>query len=281
MRLPYDKSFYNLRIVGLVPELCHVATGELVRIYFQLSEPPPLGWAYIFTTLWRSIPCQTRRQIGVERDTIWIDCIPDEVVKSQLSQLEYAVEQASAIYREAAKEQAHKEKLQTQTNSELYSKLETLSRALYPKPPLQENPRFTKWFRFFRRDRKQQPPATERRGFVLEPQDDVRDYRHSHFDGVSLAPDGGSLWLDYFDRDPGGTRFCFRYVLSADAPPRLISGYTHEDSRLNYEIPLERVPRHVFRQAQTWLTSQLEVYHDQPNHNSLSKLLEYVKKYAA
>jgi hypothetical protein len=85
------------------------------------------------------------------------------------------------------------------------------------------------------------------------------DYQHSHFEGVSLAPNGCELLLDYFDHDQGGTRLCFRYVLPLGASPKRITGYAHESSRSEREIRFGEIPRHVFREAADWLIANAEI----------------------
>ena len=284
MRLPYNKAFQSLKIIRLATECCHTTKGDLFRIYFQLSESPPLGWAYIFTTVWRSVTYPMKRQTGVERDTIWIDCIPNEVATCHLRHLEYAIAQTSAIYIQEAQEQGRNAARQAELHAQFRSKLEELSQTLYPEvvPQFQFGSMIAKWLRSIFRRGKQRSESPARHGAVLAPSNDIDDYHHGHFDGAAIAPDGHALWLDYYDHDQGGIRYCFRYVISAYAPPRLVSGYTHENSRLDYEIPFERIPRHVFSEARHWLASHIEAQRDKPiikSINSLSELLEYLKEH--
>jgi hypothetical protein len=282
MRLPYNKSFQGLKITKLATECCHATKGDLVRIYFQLSEPPPLGWAYVFTTVWRSLANPMKRQVGVERDAIWIDCAPDEVATCHLKELEYAVAQTSTIYCQEARKQASDQAHQAESHAQLRSKLEALNAALYPATvphPPNNISIIAKWFRYILGNRpKPAPPAQS--NICREPLDDVRDYHHGCFESATIAPDGQSLSLDYFDHEPGGTRYCFRYVVSTQSPPRLVSGYTHEDSRLDYEIPLERIPRQVFCQARHWLTCHIDSQRDRTSQKSLAELLGYLNKHS-
>ncbi len=280
MRLPYNKTFRELQIIGLDVNGSHATRDDLVRVYFRLSEPPPLGWAYIFTTVWRSLEYPSKRQIGVDRDTIWIDCRLNEMAACHMRQLEYAVSQTSAIYRHKAQEQAQEAVRQAQLQAQLHSKLVDLSQLLYPEPETQTDDRslVIKCLRFFYRSRRTKHPLPSRREVSPEPLNHLNDYHHSRFQGAAMAPDGRSLWLDYYDHDQGGTRFCYRYVLSSGAPPRLISGYTHETSRLEYEIPIERIPRHVFSEARDWLVAHIEANTDQPHPKNLPVLLEYLRE---
>ncbi len=279
MRVPYKKSFQGLKIIGLATERCHEVKKPLVRMYFQLSEPPPLGWSYIFTTVWRPLAYPAKCQAGVEMDAIWIDCIPEEVKTNHIRHLEDALAQTNDIYKREAIKQANNKAYQVQLDSHLKLKLEELSQTLYPTaPPLTENRSLIKRLRsFFFQSGKEKKPLPVQRTPVLEELNDMRDYHHSRFEGAALAPDGRSLLMDYYDHDQGGTRFCFRYVISAHASPRLVSGYTHEDSRLDYEIPLERIPRHVFKEAQGWLASRIETDFEKSKAQGLVELLAYLK----
>lgn len=211
-------------------------------------------------------------------DAIWIDCIPEEVVANHIGQLENALTQTNDIYKREAIKQANNQAYQAQLDSHLKLKLEELSQALYPtsSQPPKKRSLVTRLRDLIFQDRSEKKPLL-RRTPVLEQLNDMRDYHHSRFEGAAIAPDGRSLLLDYYDHDQGGTRFCFRYVISPHASPRLVSGYTHEDSHLDYEIPLERIPRHVFKEAQGWLTSRLTVDCDKPLARTLAELLEYLK----
>lgn len=92
------KSFQDLRITGLDSERSHAIAGALVRIYFQLSEPPPLGWSYIFTTTWQAARNPLKRQAGMEGDAIWIECIPEEVGASHIEALASTVTGTNVKY---------------------------------------------------------------------------------------------------------------------------------------------------------------------------------------
>lgn len=75
------------------------------------------------------------------------------------------------------------------------------------------------------------------------------------FERIALAPDGRELTVDYADPDQGGTKLCFRYVISLQSPPRLITGYAHESGRSESEIGYDQIPQDVFRDALDWLRS--------------------------
>lgn len=223
-----------------------------------------------------------KRQTGVEQDAIWIDCVPEEIAKVHQKQLEYAVEQASAIYRQEAKQQAEDQVRQAESHHQFRSKVEKLGQALYP-----ESVHFskgysiiTKWFwAIIGACKRKDLTSTQGKPAITEPAGNPRDYHHSRFEGAALSPDGRALMLDYFDHDQGGTRYCFRYVLSAHKPPRLVSGYTHEHSNLDYEIPFERIPHHVLSEAKDWLDSYLKSPQDKPVDTTLTDLSSFLKKH--
>jgi hypothetical protein len=279
MSLPFRKSFQGLQIVALPAERCFVTKEDLVRVYFQLSEPTPLGWAYIFTSVWRSLAYPMKRQTGVDGDALWIDCVPEEIEPCHWLQLEYAVAQTNAIYQQKAQEQARDQERQKHSQMQLRSKLEELSQSLYPRPtpPVPDGSLIARCYRFLCGERNE-PPLLPVGRAVEARTESVRDYHHGRFDGAAVTPDGHTLKLDYIDHDQGGARFCFRYVLSADAAPRLASGFIHEDSRLEYEIPFERIPRHVVHEAQDWLTAQIEAQRGQPSTRRLTELLEHLSE---
>ena len=126
------KAFQGLTIKRLDAGRSHAIAGAMARIYFQLSEPPPLGWSYTFTTIWQSLTYPSKCQAGVESDTIWIECVPEEVATYHFGQLEDAVAQTNAMFRQRAQEQAFLAGRNAQSDAELQARLEDLSRTLYP-----------------------------------------------------------------------------------------------------------------------------------------------------
>jgi hypothetical protein len=132
MRISNMKSFRDLKLIGLDTERSHAIAGGMVRIFFRLSEPPPLGWSYIFTTTWQSVVYPLKRPTGVDGDTIWIDCIPEEVGTYHLERLESAIEQSNKKHREAALLQAIHTSHQLEAEAQLRAKLQDMSQTLYP-----------------------------------------------------------------------------------------------------------------------------------------------------
>jgi hypothetical protein len=95
--------------------------------------------------------------------------------------------------------------------------------------------------------------------------------------GISLAPDGRELTLDYSDPDQGGTRLCFRYVITPQSSPRLITGYAHESHRSPREISYDQIPQDVFSDAQHWLKSNLDLARASGKEMLSRILMEYLE----
>src|SRR5262245_41250155 len=145
MRVAHMKSSQDLELVRLDTECSHPIAGAMVRIYFRLSGPPPLGWPYTFTSVWNEVVYPSKRPAGVEGDRIWIDCVPEEVGTHHLQQLKSAVAQTNARHREGARQQAINASQQAELEAQPRAKLQDLNRTLYPESvPLDGNtsPRF-------------------------------------------------------------------------------------------------------------------------------------------
>ena len=132
MHVSSTSSLQDLKLIGLDAERSHAISGGLVRIVFRLSGPPPLGWSYVFTTTWQTVVYPMKRATGVDGDTIWIDCLAEEVEAYHLEQIKSAVEQTNKQYREGALLQAIHASHQREADAQLRSKLHDMSRTLYP-----------------------------------------------------------------------------------------------------------------------------------------------------
>jgi hypothetical protein len=132
IHLSTETSFEGLRLVGLAADRCHIIEGSMVRVHFRLSSPPPLGWSYIFTTVWQSVQYPQKRPAGVEGDFIWIDCVPAEVRPNHIQKLEQAVARANLEYQSSVQTQVIDAERRTQLDAQLRSQLADLNRALYP-----------------------------------------------------------------------------------------------------------------------------------------------------
>ncbi len=133
-RFSARRAFEGLRVVGLAVEHSHVVEGPLVRIHFRLSAQPPLGWSYIFTTVWKAAQYPEKRRAAVQGDLVWLECIPQELTESHIAQLENAVAQTNTEYQASTQQQTLKAGHHAQLNAQLQSELEALSRTHFPSP---------------------------------------------------------------------------------------------------------------------------------------------------
>jgi hypothetical protein len=83
---------------------------------------------------------------------------------------------------------------------------------------------------------------------------------HAHFDGITLAPDGKQLGLDYHD-DPDdlpspGEPF-FRYVISLHSSPKLITGRSPSGAGAERELAYSDIPQDVIDDACRWIESNV------------------------
>jgi hypothetical protein len=80
---------------------------------------------------------------------------------------------------------------------------------------------------------------------------------HEHFVGITLAPDGNQLSLDYYDYpEPGAQRF-FHYVISLQSSPKLLSGHTPISVDAEQELSFEDIPPDIIHDACSWLESNV------------------------
>jgi hypothetical protein len=124
--------FQDLRISGLHLERCHVANHPIIRIYLKLSDRPPLGWAYIFTTVWNSAEYDLKPPAGVEDGALWIECALEELRQFHLPQLEEAIAQANATYRVTQRQKAVDLRSQKQLDDQTHALLKELETSLNP-----------------------------------------------------------------------------------------------------------------------------------------------------
>ncbi len=125
-------------MIRLDTKLSHAITETMARIYFKLSEPPPVGWSYIFTTVWQALnyPLKCHAEVEVDKGALWIECVPEDVVTHHIRQLEEAVAQTNATYCEQARRQAFMARRQAESDADFRAKLEDVGRTLYPEPVL-------------------------------------------------------------------------------------------------------------------------------------------------
>ncbi len=126
------KPFRALRITGLVADRCRVVEGSLVRIYFRLSSPPPVGWSYIFSTIWQDTDYPMKRAAAVDGDSVWVECLAEEIEPYHRHSLEDALVRTNAIYWERLCERRRHEWTRSAVEARFRSQIEELSLTLYP-----------------------------------------------------------------------------------------------------------------------------------------------------
>ena len=147
-----SRPFKELRITcSILEDRCYTIHGDVVRIYLQLSHTPPLGWSFMFTSLWQmEEPNGARPRAGVEGDAIWIECSPAEMRASYLPELECVVGQANACFRPSLQQKAAALATQQRLDDKARSQLHDLRCSLDPAPPLaRKGTRFGTAGRFF------------------------------------------------------------------------------------------------------------------------------------
>ena len=111
----------------------------MVRVHLLLSVPPPFGWSYIFSTIWQAVQDPLKPVARVQEDAIWIECNLEEIGTRLFEELEQAVTQTNAQYRQWAREQAVTRGHRVQLESQLRSQLDDLTRTFSPADGLPEN----------------------------------------------------------------------------------------------------------------------------------------------
>jgi hypothetical protein len=122
--------FENLFITSLLRDRCFPVQGPIVRVYLQLSRPPPLGWPSMFTVAWQNISYPEKRPAGVEGDSLWIECIPGEVMTLHIEHLAQGVAEANASHRLTLRDQAMEQIKQMELNTMIAAQLDDLGAVL-------------------------------------------------------------------------------------------------------------------------------------------------------
>ncbi|MGB7768969.1 MAG: hypothetical protein WBN22_08985 [Verrucomicrobiia bacterium] len=115
-----------MRITNLSKERWHVIEEPIVRIYLQLSAPPPLGWSYLFSCVWRAVAYPLKRRVGLEGDMIWMEGALEEMGQHHLEELEKAVSLTNANYRFFVQQRAAAEQRRRELNGRTQAQLNEL-----------------------------------------------------------------------------------------------------------------------------------------------------------
>lgn len=98
----YLEDFEDIRIVGIAKDKAYRPDPDklLFHIYLEISSAPPEKWIQIFEAE-RRFPRHSRwRRAWIEGNYIVIHCVPDEVLKYHLNDLNEDVRKSNAKYRE-------------------------------------------------------------------------------------------------------------------------------------------------------------------------------------
>ena len=77
-----------------------------------------------------------KRRVGIESDTLWIECAPEEVRDQHLPHLEWALEQANARYGDQRQQKELALERQRELSRQTQMKLDDLARSFAPARPV-------------------------------------------------------------------------------------------------------------------------------------------------
>jgi hypothetical protein len=129
-----DPGFEDLRVCGLIKERCYVTQRPLARIYLELSDSPPLGWSYILMSRWQTAACTEKARIGIDADTLWIECEPVSLKSHHLPELQKAISETNYRYRTALQDQTFAGQRREGLDREIMEQLDKLDLGLEPRP---------------------------------------------------------------------------------------------------------------------------------------------------
>jgi hypothetical protein len=144
--LPSDSAFKDLRISALFKDRCYVTEKGLVRIQLEFSEHPPLGWSYIFLTVWQAAEDPKKARVGIEEDTLWVECDAEEFKERDFPAVEKAIEETNARFRGVLQEQIAAEARREQLDRETLETILGLDLDLIPRPQVK---RRNRWLRAY------------------------------------------------------------------------------------------------------------------------------------
>jgi hypothetical protein len=130
-----NKPFRDLKIAGVRTKESFVVKGNVVRIYLRLDGNPPLGWSYTFSQVWQVASYPQKAPAGADGDSIWVDCVPNELKALHLTELERAVATTNARFRDWQQEkEAARSKLEG-LDSATKTQLDDLGKTFDKEPP--------------------------------------------------------------------------------------------------------------------------------------------------
>jgi hypothetical protein len=130
---PADARFKELRICDLLKERCYIVQSPIVRIVLELSETPPLGWSYIFMSVWDSATYDQKPRVGIDSDTLWIECEPSTLKSVHLPELQQAISETNLRYGSVLREQLQAKHTRQQLDLHTLEELGNLDLGLKPR----------------------------------------------------------------------------------------------------------------------------------------------------
>ena len=125
-----SKPFKDITITGNVLEdRSFIVRDSVLRIYLQLSDTAPLGWAYMFTNCWQALK-EARPPAGIEGDSVWIECVPAELPEHHLPALEKCAAQTNECFRPSLRQKAVAQQAKRQLDLQARTQLQELRRIL-------------------------------------------------------------------------------------------------------------------------------------------------------
>ena len=135
------KPFKDITLTAnILEERCYVVHDSVLRIYVQLSEPPPLGWAFMFKSVWEAAEYDGKVPAGAEGDAVWVDCEPEEMRDLHYPALAAVVDHTNKCFRPSYQEKAAAQQRKTQLDSQARVRLRVLRLSLAPQPTEESAP---------------------------------------------------------------------------------------------------------------------------------------------
>jgi len=144
--LSSEGVFRDLRISALLKDRCYVSENGLVRIQLELSEHPPLGWSYIFLTVWQQAENPNKARVGIEEDTLWVETDAAEFKNHEFPAVQKAIEETNSRFRAVLQEQIAAEAKREQLDRETLETILGLDLDLIPRPHAK---RSNRWLRAY------------------------------------------------------------------------------------------------------------------------------------
>jgi hypothetical protein len=141
-----EGAFQGLRISALLKDRCSVTENGLVRVQLELSEHPPLGWSYIFLSVWQSMDYPMKSRVGVEEDTLWVEGEASEFKNRDFPEIQKAIDETNTRYRTVLQEQILAEQKREQLDRKTLETILGLDLGLNPRP-IKKRP--NRWLRAY------------------------------------------------------------------------------------------------------------------------------------